>query len=219
MVRLKALLIGSIMPLLVAAIIFLAAGRWDLPFVWGVIAALTGFLVATVATADEGMIRERVSPGGDDQDRLSRVIGGVLLFGSWIVTGLDVGRFHWSLVPRSLQVVGLVGYVVSLALLFWAMRSNPFYSSVVRVQTDRGQRPVTAGPYRFVRHPGYAASILAMLTGSLALGSWLGMLLMLGFIAVFIRRTLLEDRLLQRDLPGYADYARRVRYRLVPGVF
>jgi protein-S-isoprenylcysteine O-methyltransferase Ste14 len=219
MYRLKAASIASLMPLMVGGVIFLSAGRWDLPFVWGVIASLTAFYLVMVMTADEGMIRERVSPGGEDKGRFSRVLGGVLLIGSWILTGLDVGRFHWSLVPQSLQVVGLVGYIISLALLFWAMRSNPFYSSVVRVQTDRGQRPVTVGPYRFVRHPGYAASILAMLTGTLALGSWLAMLLMLGFIAVFIRRTLLEDRLLQRELPGYADYARRVRYRLLPGVF
>jgi protein-S-isoprenylcysteine O-methyltransferase Ste14 len=219
MIRIKALLIGLMMPVLVGAVIFLAAGRWDLPFVWGVITALTGYLVTMVVTGDEGMIRERVSPGGEDRDRWSRTLGGVLLVGSWIVMGLDVGRFHWSLVPRSLQAIGLIGYVVSLALLFWTMRNNPFYSSVVRVQTDRGQRPVTTGPYRFVRHPGYAASILAMLTGSLALGSWLAMLVMLSFIAVFIRRTLLEDRLLQRELPGYADYAQRVRYRLIPGLF
>ena len=219
MFRLKAAFVGFILLVLVGAIIFTSAGRWDLPFVWGVIAALATFYLLLIAFGDPGLLRERVTPGGEDQDRLSRRVGGVLLIASWILTGLDVGRFHWSLIPWRLQVVGLIGYVLSLALIFWAMRSNPFYSSVVRVQAERGQHAVSAGPYRFVRHPGYTASILGMLTGSLALGSLLGMLPILGFIALFIRRTILEDRLLLRDLAGYGEYAGRVRYRLLPGVF
>ena len=219
MFQLKAAFVGLILPVMVGAIIFTSAGRWDLPFVWGVIAALALFYVVLMAFGDPGLIRERVTPGGADKDRLSRRLGGVLLIASWILTGLDVGRFHWSLIPWHAQAAGLVGYVLSLALIFWAMRSNPFYSSVVRVQAERGQHAVSAGPYRFVRHPGYTASILGMLTGSLALGSWLGMLPIVGFIALFIRRTVLEDRLLLRELTGYAEYAGRVRYRLVPGVF
>lgn len=219
MFRLKAACVGLILPALVGAIIFTSAGRWDLPFVWGVIAALISFYVMLIAFGDTGLLRERVTPGGEDKDRLSRRLGVVLLISSWILTGLDVGRFHWSLIPWRVQLAGLVGYVFSLALIFWAMRSNPFYSSVVRVQAERGQHAVAAGPYRFVRHPGYAASIVGMLTGSLALGSWVGMLPIVGFAVLFIRRTLLEDRLLHRELAGYADYAQRVRYRLVPGVF
>jgi len=99
------------------------------------------------------------------------------------------------------------------------MRANRFYSSVVRVQTDRGHHTVADGPYRFVRHPGYTATLFAMLSGGVALGSWLAMLPILGFAATFVRRTLLEDRLLQMELPGYAAYAQRVRSRLIPGLF
>jgi protein-S-isoprenylcysteine O-methyltransferase Ste14 len=130
-----------------------------------------------------------------------------------------VGRFQWSLVPWALQVACVAGYAAALAVVFWAMRANPFYSSVVRLQTELGHRPISAGPYRFVRHPGYAASLFGMLSGGAALGSWLAMVPILACIGLFVRRTLLEDRLLQRELKGYAEYAQRVRYRLIIGVF
>src|SRR5262249_20402445 len=143
----------------------------------------------------------------------------VLMLGHWIIAGLDVGRFHWSPIPSEVQLVGLIGYAVAMAGAFWAVRANPFYSSAVRLQRDRGQRAITGGPYRFVRHPGYAATVLAMVCGGLALGSWIAMLPVLAVIAIFVRRTLVEDRMLHDGLAGYADYANRVRYRLVAGVF
>jgi protein-S-isoprenylcysteine O-methyltransferase Ste14 len=130
-----------------------------------------------------------------------------------------VGRFQWSLVPWRVQFVGVVGYAAAMGVLFWAMRVNPFYSSVVRVLAERGHRTVAAGPYRYVRHPGYAATLFALLSGGVALGSWLAMLSMLVFFGLFVRRTLLEDRLLKRDLEGYAEYAQKVRYRLIAGLF
>src|SRR5205823_5651977 len=110
-------------------------------------------------------------------------------------------------------------YAAALSVNFWAVRANRFYSSVVRVQADRGHHVVASGPYRFVRHPGYLATLVAVLAGGLALGSWAGLLPLLGFAAAFVRRTLVEDRLLRAELPGYAEYARRVRSRLIPGVF
>lgn len=207
------------MPAAVGAIIFASAGRWDLPFVWAVVGVMTAFYLGLAAFADPGMMRERMAPGPGSRDSVTRFLGGAMLIGHWILVGLDVGRFRWSVIPREFQVVGLVGYVLAMGVLFWAMCVNSFYSSVVRLQTDRGHHVVAAGPYRFVRHPGYAASLLAMVGGGVALGSWLAMLPLLGFFGLFIRRTLLEDRLLQRELPGYAEYAQQVRYRLVRGVF
>lgn len=206
-------------PAVIAVIIFASAGAWDLPFVWAVLGVMTGFYLVLAAFADPDMMRERQTPGSGDQDRLTRSVGGVLLLGHWIVAGLDVGRLQWSLVPWGVQVAGVVGYAAALGVNFWAMRANRFYSSVVRVQTDRGHHVVADGPYRFVRHPGYTATLFAMLSGGVALGSWLAMLPILGFAALFVRRTLLEDRLLRLELPGYAVYAQRVRICLIPGVF
>ena len=206
-------------PALVAVIIFTAAGRWDLPFVWGILGLLAAFYLALALLADPGMMRERLAPGSGNRDRLTSTLGAVFLVGHWVLVGLDVGRFQWSLIPWGLQVAGLAGYAVALGVNFWAMRANRFYSSVVRVQTDRGHHVVEVGPYRFVRHPGYAATLFAMLSGGVALGSWLAMLPLLGFAALFVRRTLVEDELLHRELPGYAAYAQRVRRCIVPGIF
>jgi protein-S-isoprenylcysteine O-methyltransferase Ste14 len=197
MSRSTTLILPLAVPAAVGSIVFASAGRWDLPFVWAILGLLGVFYLGLVAFADPGMMRERLAPGPGNQDRLTRFLGAGMLVGHWVLAGLDVGRLQWSL----------------------AMHANPFYSSVVRVQTDRGQHPVAAGPYRFVRHPGYSATLFAMLSGGVALGSWLAMLPMLVFFALFIRRTLLEDRLLQQELEGYADYAQKVRYRLIVGLF
>jgi protein-S-isoprenylcysteine O-methyltransferase Ste14 len=206
-------------PLMIGGIFFFAAGRFDLPMVWGVLGVLFVFGVVLALVADRGMMCERVKPGPGNKDRLTRRIGAVLIFAHWILAGLDVGRFHWSTVPEAIQIGGLIGFAVGLAGILWAMHSNPFYSSVVRIQSDRGQYPIDIGPYRFVRHPGYTATMFAMLCGALALGSWVGIAPLVVMSALFIRRTVLEDRLLQRELAGYSDYARRVRHRLVAGVF
>lgn len=218
MFRVKVVLLSLLKPTAVGAIIFLAAGRWDLPAVWGILGVLTCFCLAVAAVADPGMVRERANPGPGNRDRLTRPLGAVLLLGHWILAGLDA-RFGWSRVPWEVQMVGVVGYAAALVCVFWAMRANPFYSSVVRVQSDRGHHPVEVGPYRFVRHPGYAGTITGMFAAALALGSWLAMLPLVVFFGVFVRRLLLEDRMLRSELPGYAEYAQRVRSRLIASVF
>lgn len=187
--------------------------------VWAVLGGLTVFSLALIITADPGLLQERRSPGPGNQDRFSRPVGIVLFLSHWILVGLDVGRFQWSVAPVGVQVAGLAGYIAALGVMLWAMRVNPFYSSVVRVQRDRQHRLIAAGPYRLVRHPGYAASILAFLGGGLAFGSWIAMSPIIVFVGLFIRRTLVEDHMLVRELEGYAKYAQRVRYRLIPGLF
>lgn len=215
----KAAILPLAGPTAIGAIIFASAGRWDLPFVWAILLILAAFYVALVVFTDSSMMRERLAPGPGNQDRLTGLLGGGMLIGHWVLAGLDVGRFQWSLVTWQFQIAGVVGYAAALGLLFWAMRTNPFYSSSVRVQVDRGHHTVAEGPYRCVRHPGYAATLFAMVSGCLALGSWLAMLPMLAFVGLFVRRTLLEDRLLKQELEGYAEYAQKVHYRLIPGLF
>jgi protein-S-isoprenylcysteine O-methyltransferase Ste14 len=206
-------------PAVAATIIFVSAGRIDLPMVWGVLGVLAFYMVVMFAVVDPALLRERIKPGPGNRDRVTRPLTLALLLVHWMVTGLDVGRFQWSPIPWPVQLAGLVGYAVAMAGVMWAIRVNPFYSSVVRLQADRGQRLVTAGPYRFVRHPGYTATVLGMICGGLALGSWVGMVPVVAAAALFVRRTLVEDGMLRRELAGYADYAVRVRYRLVAGVF
>jgi protein-S-isoprenylcysteine O-methyltransferase Ste14 len=123
-------------------------------------------------------------------------------------------------VPPWIQAIGLIALAAGYALCFWAMAVNHFFSSVVRIQADRGQHVVAGGPYAYVRHPGYLAGIVIILASGLALGSWLAALLVIASSMPFLLyRAGSEDRILQAELPGYADYARRVRWRLVPGIW
>lgn len=215
MFRVKVALLSLAMPALVGGIVFASAGRTDLPAVWGVLAVLTTLCLAMAAFGDRDMVRERVRPGPGNRDRFTRPVGTVLLLTHWALVGLDV-RFGWTAVPWEVQVAGVAGYAGAMTVLFWAVYTNPFYSCVVRVQTDRGHHPIEAGPYRVVRHPGYAATLFGAFAGGLALGSFVALIPLAILGVIFLRRTLLEDRMLQRELPGYAE---RVRSRLVVGVF
>ena len=137
----------------------------------------------------------------------------------WITAGLD-DRFHWSNHASSLLfTTGVAAALVASALVAWAMRSNRFFSSVVRIQKDRGHTVIDRGPYRFIRHPGYAGMFVFTLVTPLILGSdWAFVPAAISAAAILLR-TMLEDLTLLHELDGYADYARRVRYRLLPAVW
>jgi protein-S-isoprenylcysteine O-methyltransferase Ste14 len=137
-----------------------------------------------------------------------------------VIAGLDVGRFGWSgPLPLPVQGPALVGFGAAMGLSIWAVASNRFFSPVVRLQSERGHHLVTTGPYRFLRHPGYLGTILGSPCAGIALGSWWSLLPLLPMVFLFLRRISVEDRFLREGLVGYADYADRVRYRLVPGLW
>lgn len=213
-------LTALLFPVVVGGIVFLAAGRVDLPMVWVCLGELGVFLVAGVVWFPRGLVAERLQPGPGAAKDHHQALTMPWLFAHWIIAGLDVGRFHWSdTIPPEAQIGGLIGYAATLVMMFWTMSVNPFYSSVIRIQTDRGHHPIVAGPYRWVRHPGYLATLAGMACGGLALGSWVGMLPLVPVFALFVRRILNEDRLLKAELEGYAAYMEQVRFRLVPGVW
>lgn len=136
-----------------------------------------------------------------------------------IVAGLD-HRFGWSPVfPVWLNILGFVLIGIGYAFAAWAMAENRFFSSMVRIQTDRGHVVCDSGPYRIVRHPGYAGNILPLPGIVLALSSAWALLPAAVALIIIVIRTRLEDRTLQEELPGYRDYARSVRYRLFPGIY
>ena len=136
-----------------------------------------------------------------------------------IVAGLD-HRFGWSpAFPLWLILLGFFLIAFGYAFAVWALVENRFFSSVVRIQTDRGHVVCDSGPYRIVRHPGYAGNILALLGIVLALSSLWTLIPAAVALAIAVIRTALEDRTLQEELPGYKEYARRVRYRLFPGLY
>lgn len=209
------------------AVIFLAA--WTLRWwnAWAyyatvVIGALSSRLAIAIRHPDLLMERGRSLESHDAApgDRLIVMLAALLLPTiGLLVAGLD-HRFGWTaMLPTGVHIAGLVMLAAGYALGAWAMAVNRFFSAVVRIQKERGHDVVTGGPYRLVRHPSYAGGVLATLGIPLLLNSWWAFLPALGVVALTIVRTRLEDRTLQAELPGYAAYARRTRYRLLPGVW
>ena len=137
-----------------------------------------------------------------------------------IIASLDAGRFQWTThLPVAVYIISYIAHLFSNFIILWSMWVNEFFSSIVRIQTDRGQEVVQNGPYRFVRHPGYIVGIILGISNALVLGS-LWALIPAGFImTLLIIRTYLEDNTLVKELAGYSDYAKKVRYRLLPGIW
>ena len=201
-------------------LLFALAGRWDLPFFWAILLLLGGYSAAVTLLLDPELVRERGDPAAAGPDRAFRALLALFLLAHLAVAALDVGRFHWSdTVPFGLRVAGVVGYGACLAFVLWAMRANRFFVPAVRIQEERGHHVVSSGPYGLVRHPGYLGSAVAAVFGALALGSWLAFVPLLGALGVLVARTAFEDRFLRARLPGYEGYARRVLYRLLPGIW
>jgi protein-S-isoprenylcysteine O-methyltransferase Ste14 len=206
-------------PFLLAALLFAAAGRIDLPLYWAYVGVMAAMCVASLTLISEDLARERMRPGGRPPGLALRMVF-LLCLVHWVVAGLDRGRLHWSdTVPTWLQLAALAVFAGGMAMQLWAMRVNPFYSSAVRIQAERGQRVIDRGPYRWLRHPGYAGAIPALVASGMALCSWLAAAIGALGIAWLLYRTVVEDRMLRAELPGYEEYARHVRWRLLPGVW
>jgi protein-S-isoprenylcysteine O-methyltransferase Ste14 len=203
-----------------AAALFASAGTLAIPTYWAYLGIFTVVIVLSFATLDPDLLRERMRPGGQKPPIALRLFS-LALFAHWIIAGLDRGRFHWSdRVPLWLRVLGLVVIAAGFALALYAMRVNRFFSSVIRIQNDRGQYVVTTGPYAVIRHPGYLAGILFVVASGPALCSWLATaLLVVVTVPFLLYRVITEDRFLRVELAGYADYAGRVRWRLLPGIW
>ncbi|MDP1828982.1 MAG: isoprenylcysteine carboxylmethyltransferase family protein [Archangium sp.] len=202
------------------AVLFLFAGRVDLWAFWAYLGLLLGSFSATftaLARWSPGLLAERIKPPSD-RDRATQRLVALPFFAHLALAGLDA-RFGWTVVPLPVQVLGFVAVASGFGLVAWTLLTNPFASSAVRLQPDREQRVITTGPYALVRHPMYLAVVFVSLGAGVALGSWLSGLPLLLVIAVFVRRTLLEDALLRAELRGYADYAARVRWRVIPHLF
>jgi protein-S-isoprenylcysteine O-methyltransferase Ste14 len=136
-----------------------------------------------------------------------------------VVMGLDVGRYGWSHLGAWAAAVGTLLFAAGSVVLTWAMLVNTHFETVVRIQTDRGHKVVTTGPYGLVRHPGYVGAGLWALGTPLIVGSAYGLIPAALAVITLVVRTALEDRTLGAELPGYADYAARTRHRLLPGIW
>ena len=215
----RALLIVAFVAVL-AGILFGCAGRVDLPFFWGYIAVPVIAAAVITGHIDRDLMKERWRPGEGGTDCHLRFVVAPFWLAHLVIAGLDVGRFHWSdHVPLALQTVGLVLFAASYALPAWAISVNRFYSSVIRIQADRGHVLVTDGPYAYIRHPGYAGILIALPAGGVALGSWWSLAPLIPLWLLIFRRTIVEDRFLYQHLDGYPEYVAATRWRLLPGVW
>ena len=209
-----------------AALLFVCAGTLLWPAGWAFMALFFGFALAIVlwlAREDPELLAERMSSpiqrGQPLWDKMF-VAAVLLLFLTWlIVMPLDAVRFGWSEVPDWLQLLGALGVVLSFYIMFLTFRENAYLALVVKVQEERGQSVVSTGPYRYVRHPMYASMLLFFPGSALLLGSWWGLLLCALLLGLLVWRIPLEERMLQNGLDGYDEYARKVRYRLIPRVW
>ena len=204
--------------LFIASVLSALAGRYTDPWLWMYIGtvALVG-LYPTVALSDD-LARERFSPPEPGADKAPLAVIRLLALSHFIVSGLDL-RWGISHVPDVVRIVGLAGMALSVTLVFRAMMTNQYFSAVIRIQSDRGHRVIDRGVYGVVRHPGYAGMIPSMALSGLALGSWWGFAIGIGYSLLMLRRVLFEDAFLRSQLTGYQEYTTRVRYRLIPGVW
>ncbi len=167
------------------------------------------------------LIRRRAVTGEGSKTWDKVVMGffGLAHTGTMIVAAHD-HRYGWSAMPILLWPVGAVLYITFVAILTWSMRVNPHFEKFVRIQNDRSHRVINSGPYRYIRHPGYAGTIIGFSGATpLLLGSWWSFLPAFLSVAFLVVRTHLEDRTLRKELRGYGEYAGGVRYRLVPGLW
>jgi len=210
--------------LIIGVLLFLSAGRLDWLWAW---LFLAGWLLLMLASA---IVMHRKGPDllnerGRQAENIKgwdKVLMGIyllVLFTTPVVAGLDGVRFEWSVMPFAWHVVGLVGFIPAMIMPLWAMSANAYLATMVRIQDDRDHQVVTTGPYRYVRHPMYVGTIFFGLSIPLFLGSWWTFIPCGLIVVLFIIRTALEDRTLQEELPGYAEYTQQVRYRLLPGVW
>ncbi len=209
---------------LIAAILFLSAGK--LTWVWAWV--YLGICIVIMLTNATIMFRtslETIAERGRPQETKDwdKVVSGLyalaIYFALPLVAGLDV-RFGWtSGLNLAWHIAGAVALVAGFGLSSWAMIANAYFSTAVRIQSERGHTVCRSGPYRFVRHPGYVGFILQSLSTPLLLGSLWALVPGIVAAAFMVVRTALEDRTLQAELPGYQEYVQEVRSRLVPGVW
>jgi protein-S-isoprenylcysteine O-methyltransferase Ste14 len=205
---------------IISALVFVLAGAWRDPWLWAYVLVWSAVTFYAMFSIDEDLARERFHPPNAGADGVALHFVRAVALAHLVVGALDSARWHLtSPVPPGLRAFALAAMAATFGMFFRAMRENRFFSSVVRVQDDRGHRVIDSGPYSIVRHPGYAGLMLGMPFSGLALGSWIAAAIGLVMSGLILRRVMFEDAFLKKNLDGYAAYSDRVRHRLIPGLW
>jgi len=202
----------------------LLTGRWNYwqGWIFSAVMIIIAVIIFILFRNKLDLIRERMNPGPGVKwwDKIIFNSFSVFVLIAWVIAVFDTGRFNWS---AGFTFWGYVAsyllFLFSIFMFTWPMLVNKWFSSMVRIQDDRKQQVCQDGPYKYIRHPGYTGGILMMFSIGLVFGSFWA--LIPGGIAamLLILRTHLEDKTLQRELPGYLEYTRKVKYKLIPGVW
>lgn len=211
---------------LMGAALFGSAGTLDWRGGWifmGEMVLSSGATVAWLAMHDPALLKERLgSPIQRDQKFWDKVFMPsivVIWYGWMVLMALDVKRWHFSAVPDWVTYTGAALIPLGFLVVLRTFRENTFAAPVIKIQQERGQKVIDTGPYALVRHPMYAGAFLYLLGTPLVLGSWIGLAALPLIAGSLIVRIFIEEAALRDGLSGYREYAARVRYRLVPGVW
>jgi protein-S-isoprenylcysteine O-methyltransferase Ste14 len=205
------------------SLLFVAAGTLQWPAAWVLIAEMGvgGItLCLWLGRHDPSLLAERLSVHYQapwDKALVAALM--VSLIGSFVLMAFDAVRFHWSQIPLSLRVVGAFLVLLAIYFNYLACRENTFAATAVKIQTERGHRVVSTGPYAYVRHPMYTGIVFFYIGVPLLLGSWYGLAAAMLSLSILGGRVVLEERTLMAELAGYREYVERVRYRLIPGIW
>lgn len=211
-------------PIFIAVLFFLVAGRTDInrAWLWAIVTLLyyvAGMMV--ILKVNPRLFNERGSWNKKKDTKiwdkiLLKIFGTIGVYLHVLLIALDVGRFGWSHLSPWLILPGMILYTGSFNLVYWAMAENTHFETTVRIQHERNHQVITTGPYRLVRHPGYAGLIMANFGSTMILGSMYGFITAFATLIVLLIRTWLEDRTLTAELDGYQAYRDEVKYRLFP---
>jgi protein-S-isoprenylcysteine O-methyltransferase Ste14 len=221
-VGIRGIAVQSILIVLGIVVLFVSAGTlaWINAWIYvGLVLIYQVISTVVLARVNPELLNERgtvTKAGTKTLDKVWIAIFPVFTFGNLVIMGFDAVRYQWSVMPFWLTFVGIFIFVSVAPVTLWAMAVNKFFEWTVRIQNDMEQYVCTSGPYGTIRHPGYAGLITSLLAYPFILGSWWGFLPNLVLILIIVIRTALEDRTLQNELPGYAEYAQKVKYRLIP---
>ena len=205
----------------IASLLFISAGTMKWADAWIFMAVLVSvdliglLFIPLEVLAERGSKKENV----EDWDKLLAKFISMSMMSTFLIAGLD-HRWNWSPdIVTELQIASIAVFILGCALEIWAMGVNRFFSDVVRIQYERGHTVCSGGPYKYIRHPGYLGMIVYYFATPIFLGSFLAMVPAVATMTLFVIRTRMEDKTLLQKLSGYNEYANRVRFRLIPGLW